>query len=188
MSYPYYFYCYQYELADGTYTWSDVVYDRATTENQSNSRNAVTGVSTLTTKTNTISDTVDQHSQSISSLNTTVATKADNSTVTTLSNNLSTLEQDVNTFKTTVSSTYSTKNELAEVQDDISNLQAGSKLSDTKSGNIITIDDALDAPPISVEVYGKSTQIQTTGKNLLNPENCISKYYNADGSYGTQTN
>lgn len=66
--YPYYFYCYQYELADGTFTWSDVVYDRATTENQSNSRNAVTGVSTLTTKTNDIQDTVDGHTQSLKSI------------------------------------------------------------------------------------------------------------------------
>ena len=66
--YPYYFYCYQYELADGTFTWSDVVYDRATTENQSNSRNAVTGVSTLTTKTNDIQDTVDGHTQSLQSI------------------------------------------------------------------------------------------------------------------------
>ena len=66
--YPYYYYCYQYELADGTCTWSDVVYDRATTENQSNSRNAVTGVSTLTTKTNDIQDTVDGHTQSLQSI------------------------------------------------------------------------------------------------------------------------
>ena len=73
-SYPYYFYCYQYELADGTCTWSDVVYDRATTENQSNSRSAVSGVSTLTTKTNTISDTVDGHTSQLSSITTTQTT------------------------------------------------------------------------------------------------------------------
>lgn len=70
-SYPYYFYCYQYELADGTCTWSDVVYDRATTENQSNSRSAVADVSTLTTKTNTISDTVDGHTSQLSSITST---------------------------------------------------------------------------------------------------------------------
>lgn len=73
-SYPYYFYCYQYELADGTYTWSDVVYDRATTENQSNSRSAVADVSTLTTKTNTISDTVDGHTSQLSSITSTQTT------------------------------------------------------------------------------------------------------------------
>lgn len=31
ITYPYYFYCYQYKLADGTYTWSDVYYDAAAT-------------------------------------------------------------------------------------------------------------------------------------------------------------
>jgi hypothetical protein len=62
------------QLADGTYTWSDVVYDRATTENQSNSRSAVADVSTLTTKTNTISDTVDGHTSQLSSITSTQTT------------------------------------------------------------------------------------------------------------------
>lgn len=73
-SYPNYFYCYQYELADGTYTWSDVVYDRATTENQSNSRSAVSGVSTLTSKTNTISNTVEGHTSQLNSITETQTT------------------------------------------------------------------------------------------------------------------
>ena len=64
-SYPHYFYCYQYELADGTCDWSDVVYDAATTENQAMSRAASAGVSTLTTRTNQISDTVDGHTSQI---------------------------------------------------------------------------------------------------------------------------
>lgn len=33
-TYPYYFYCYQYEFADGTYGWSAVVYDSATSDAQ----------------------------------------------------------------------------------------------------------------------------------------------------------
>lgn len=32
---------------------------------------------------------------------------------------------------------------------------------------VLTTDDAFAAPPKSVEVFGKSTQVQTTGKNLL---------------------
>ena len=39
-NYPYYFYCYQYQKGDGTYSWSSVVYDRATTESQSTARAA----------------------------------------------------------------------------------------------------------------------------------------------------
>ena len=39
-AYPHYFYCYQYKSADGTYSWSDVVYDRSSTETQSTARAA----------------------------------------------------------------------------------------------------------------------------------------------------
>lgn len=39
-SYPYYFYCWQYELTDGTYDWSDVVLDSSATESQGRARSA----------------------------------------------------------------------------------------------------------------------------------------------------
>ncbi len=44
---PYYFYCMQYVAADGTVTWSDVVYDRATTEAQSVARTTSANLTTL---------------------------------------------------------------------------------------------------------------------------------------------
>ena len=71
-SYPYYFYCWQYQKADNTYVWSDVVYDRATTENQANSRNAQ---ATLANKVDSstfseLVETVDEHSNTITSLST----------------------------------------------------------------------------------------------------------------------
>lgn len=68
------------------------------------------------TKVNEVVDTVDEHTQKIGSLETTVATKADNSTVTTVSNNLSTLSQTVDTFQTTVASTYATKESVDNIQ------------------------------------------------------------------------
>lgn len=111
-SYPYYFYCYQYELADGTYTWSDVVYDRATTENQSNSRSAVSGVSTLTTKTNTISDTVDGHTQTLTSVQNTLSTKADSSTVSTLTTKVNTVSDTVDGHTSQLSSITSTQTSM----------------------------------------------------------------------------
>ena len=71
-TYPYYYYCWQYKLADGTYTWSDVVYDRATTENQKNSHDALTQVSTKveTSTFNTVKNTVDSNSATITQLQT----------------------------------------------------------------------------------------------------------------------
>ena len=72
-SYPKYFYCYQYELADGTYTWSDVVFDRATTENEANAHSALTQLTTkVDTQTfNDLSDTVSEHTRNITTLTTT---------------------------------------------------------------------------------------------------------------------
>ena len=71
-SYPYYFYCWQYQKGDNSYSWSAVVYDRATTENQQNSHAALTGLETKVDSTvfSTVKDTVDEHSTTITSLNT----------------------------------------------------------------------------------------------------------------------
>lgn len=94
-TYPNYFYCYEYQKGDGTYAWSNVVYDRATTENQSNSRSALSQVSTKveTSTFNTLSQTVDSNTANITSLSNVVETKADSSTVTTLSNTVNEVSQ-----------------------------------------------------------------------------------------------
>lgn len=44
-SYPYYFYCYEYQKGDGTYTWSEVLPDTSNTETQQTSRNAAQAAS-----------------------------------------------------------------------------------------------------------------------------------------------
>lgn len=71
-SYPHYYYCYEYQKGSGEYTWSDVVYDRATTENQSNARSALSQVATKveTSTFNTLSQTVDSNTANITSLTT----------------------------------------------------------------------------------------------------------------------
>lgn len=43
----------------------------------------------------------------------------------------------------------------------------GQKLTKTLSGTLLTAEDAYAAPPVNVTVYGQSTQLTTTGKNLL---------------------
>lgn len=103
--YPYYYYCYEYQKGDGTYSWSDVVYDSATSENQKNSRDALSQVSTKveTSVFNTLSQTVEENSNSITSLSTTVEGKADSSTVTTLSNTVNTVSQTTNSNSSTLS-------------------------------------------------------------------------------------
>ena len=83
-SYPNYFYCYQWKLADGTYTWSDVVFDQATTENQKVARDAAADLSELRTDYATFKQTTTEFE---STIGTTYATKTElgttNSNVTT---------------------------------------------------------------------------------------------------------
>jgi hypothetical protein len=96
-SYPYYFYCFEYLKGDGSYSWGDVVYDRATTESQRNVASALDQVSTkVEVQTfNELSETVEGVTRTITQLSTTVEGKADGSTVTTLSNTVSTVSDTV---------------------------------------------------------------------------------------------
>ena len=113
-SYPNYFYCMQYKLADGTFTWSDVIYDRATTENQKNSRDALSGLSNKVniSEFNNISDTVAGHTQSIGRIETTVSNKADSSTVTTLNQSLNNLSDTVEGHTSSLSQISSTQTSM----------------------------------------------------------------------------
>lgn len=71
---PNYFYCYQHKHVDGSYTWSNVVKDNATTESQNLGHVTSENLTIVTTKVNNISDTVDGHTQSISSITSTQTT------------------------------------------------------------------------------------------------------------------
>ena len=73
-------------------------------------------VTTLSNTVNSIKQTTDTNTASISKLSTEVSKKADGSTVTELSTKTSKLEQNLNGFKTTVSSTYTTKTEFNNLQ------------------------------------------------------------------------
>ena len=79
--------------------------------------NGLSSSTNITNTVNSVKQTADTNKASITSLTQTVNNKADGSTVQTIANNLSTLEQDVNGFKTTVSETYTTKTELGEAVD-----------------------------------------------------------------------
>lgn len=93
-SYPKYFYCYQYELADGTYTWSDVVFDRATTENEANAHSALTQLTTKvdTSTFNDLTDTVSEHTRKITNL-TTITTSNGLTADTNITNTVNTVSQ-----------------------------------------------------------------------------------------------
>lgn len=65
-------------------------------------------INILNTKYSTLSQELDSISATVSSQATVIATKADNSTVTSIQSNLTELTADLNGFKTTVSNTYAT--------------------------------------------------------------------------------
>ena len=72
-------------------------------------------VETLTNTVNEVKQTADSNSLSISGMQTEIGKKADGSTVTELSTRTSKLEQNLDGFKTEVSKTYTTKEELESV-------------------------------------------------------------------------
>lgn len=58
----------------------------------------------------------------------------------------------------------------------------GNQLMDSREGELLQTDDAYEAPLVSLDVDGKSTQVTTTGKNLFDKNN--HGYW--DGSVGTE--
>lgn len=82
--------------------------------------------STVTELTNTVNEvkqTATSNSLSITSMKSDIESKADGKTVTDLSNRTSTLEQDLSGFKTTVSETYTTKDDSKETAEKVTSLE-----------------------------------------------------------------
>lgn len=74
-SYPHYFYCYQQQKGDGTYQWSDVVYDKGTTEAMQKAQAALpssTFTTFQTTTFKTLVDEVDEQSSTIATMSETM--------------------------------------------------------------------------------------------------------------------
>ena len=122
----------------------------------------------------TIRDTVAEHTTSIgnitskvSEVETQVAKKADGSTVQTLSEKVTTMEQDSSSFKTTVEETYATKSELENTSSSIKSewtQKAGEieqKVSDT-DGKVSTLTNNLSGITQRVEdAEGNISSLQT---------------------------
>lgn len=199
-TYPHYYYCYQYEAQDGTLSWSDVVYDGATTKNQEKAP-ALSQVSTKvnTSTFNELSNTVSENSASITTLSGVVDTKADSSTVETLSNTVNTvsqtatgnsskisnlttrlgtnadgtagqndivakeaaLEQDLDGFKTTVSSTYQTK---ADMDDYSTTTQMESAIEQSAESILSTVSETYTTIDDFTEVQ---TTVEQTANNVI---------------------
>lgn len=78
---PNYFYCYEYQYRDGTYGWSDPVFDNATTESQSKTNLVMTELETRVTSNifNELVHDVNENSATITTLSETTETALDQS-------------------------------------------------------------------------------------------------------------
>jgi hypothetical protein len=129
-------------------------------------------VTSLANTVNSIKQTTDANTASISKLGTEVSKKADGSTVTELITKTSNLEQNLNGFKTTVSSTYTTKTEFNNLQIGGRNLIRNSNFSeDTRywkqdAGNIKVVDDSRFKKALSFTVNGGALRILVETKNV----------------------
>lgn len=99
--YPHYFYCYQQQKGDGNYQWTDVVYDRATSEAQQLANTTSTNLSTLQTDYATFKQTTEQFE---STVGTTYATKTELNGAT---DDITELEGRVSTNETSISNNAS---------------------------------------------------------------------------------
>lgn len=104
-------------LTEGTYYLyhSQLEIGNKATDWQKAPEDTETKITKLTTQYSDIRQEVDGITTTVAALTKTIKTKADGSTVQTIQIDLSLLEQDVNGFKTTVSSTYATKDSVTSV-------------------------------------------------------------------------
>lgn len=75
-SYPHYFTCYQQQKGDGTYQWSDVVYDRSVTEAQAKAQAALPSSTFTTFQSTTFKNLVDEVGEQSSTI-TTISERVD---------------------------------------------------------------------------------------------------------------
>lgn len=117
-------------------------------------------VEVIRNKNSEMSQTIDNLSSTVSNVETTVTTKADESTVDTLFKQIATQEQSINGFKTTVSNTYATKDEL----------------NNTSSSLESAIEQSSEEFTISISKVNESLTTQKTSQE--NFHNTITTYFN----------
>ena len=173
-SMPYYWYTWQQRQADDTFKWTEPVYDRTVSETQRDAKSALSQLALKVDSSvfNEVKQTVDQNSATITSLSTTIATKADGSTVTTLSNLVNSVKQtaDSNTasiesLTSTVDGNYSDltekHSELSQTLEGISS-EVGS-LSEAIDGNVSrlsSVETSVEQLSDSIELKASRTEVQ----------------------------
>lgn len=144
-----------------------------------------TETNTLSTKYSELDQKLDGVTATVSSHTSQLATKADNSSLTTVSDKVTSLETDLNGFRTSVSSTYATKSEVSNVETGVDNLITRVANAETK------IDQNTDAialrttkDELASTLAGYSTTSQMNAAIQLKADNITSI---VSSTYATKT-
>lgn len=118
-------------------------------------------IETLSTQYSAIEQTVDSISTKVVSHESTIAKKADSSTVTEVSNKVTSLEQNLSGFKTTVSNTYATKTDLTDTNEKVETVESRMSTAET------TITQQSDA----IALRATKTEVETAKTETISQMN-----------------
>ena len=133
-------------------------------------------IDSLSTQYTALEQDMDSISATVARHATEIASKADNSTVTTVSNKVSNLELSLNGFKTTVSSTYATKNdvdtEFAELETRIEQTESSIKTNVSQINSLGTRMTAVEQTASGISSRVTATEealndLEVGGRNYL---------------------
>ena len=150
-------------------------------------------ISQLNTKYTALSQSLDSISATVTSQATVIATKADNSTVTSIQSNLTKLTADLNGFKTTVSSTYATVGTVETLSAQITQAtQTADKFnwlvaSGSSSTSLTLTDSSIDAITKQLKVNGSMIVGDTNNLiavNELIPDSVVNVKNNPSSNRG----
>lgn len=174
-SYPHYYYCYQQQKGDGTYQWTDVVYDRATSEAQQLANTTSTNLSTLQTNYATFKQTTEQFETTVGSRLTTIESDIDG------------VEERVSDNETSISNNASAIALKANSSDVYTKTAVDSKITQEVTDRNSAIEQSASAINLSVsQNYTTKTEfnnLEIGGRNLLYKRVSAGGRVTANGDY-----
>ncbi len=174
-TYKYIFTCSEVLYTDSTRKWTDVVRETALETANSNAITAQNQVTTLTSTVNSVKQTADTNTASISTLQSTVKNKADSSTVSTLSTKVNSIEQTANGNTSRVTALETKTTNMATTGDVATAKTAAIGDSKTYTDSKITQTSSSLTAKITEETAKAVEGIVVGGRNLIKGTEALSE-------------
>lgn len=174
-TYKYIFTCSEVLYTDSTRKWTDVVRETALETANSNAITAQNQVTTLTSTVNSVKQTADTNTASISTLQSTVNNKADSSTVSTLSTKVNSIEQTANGNTSRVTALETKTTNMATTDDVATAKTAAIGDSKTYTDSKITQTSSSLTAKITEETTKAVEGIVVGGRNLIKGTEALSE-------------